>query len=46
MLIFALLGQGTSLAQPASPQAVAVSAPVAGFMCFVENAGQWSNAAR
>ena len=46
LLIVALLAPGMILAQPAAPQAAPAPEAQAGSMLFVENAGQWPDAAR
>ena len=46
LLVVALLVPGVILAQPAGPQAAPAPPAQAGSMLFVENAGQWPDAAR
>ena len=46
LLVVALLAPGMILAQPAAPQAAPAPEAQAGSMLFVENAGQWPDAAR
>ena len=46
LLGLALLVPGVILAQPAGPQAAAVPSAPTGSTLFVENAGQWPDAAR
>ena len=46
LLVVALLVPGVILAQPAGPQAAAVPSAPTGSTLFVENAGQWPDAAR
>ena len=46
LLVVALLAPGVILAQPAAPQAAPAPEAQAGSMLFVENAGQWPDAAR
>ncbi len=46
LVVVALLAPGVILAQPAAPQAAPTPEPQAGAILFVENAGQWPDAAR
>ena len=46
LLVLALLVPGVILAQPAGPQAAAVPSATTGSTLFIENAGQWPDAAR
>lgn len=46
LMLIALLAPGLILAQPATLEAAAQSADVAGSILFVENTGQWPAAAR
>ena len=46
LLVVALLVPGVILAQPAAPQATPVPEPPASSIRFIENTGQWPDAAR
>ena len=46
LLVLALLVPGVILAQPAAPQVTPVPEPPASSTLFIENAGQWPDAAR
>ena len=45
-LVVALLAPGMTLAQPAAPQGTPVPEPPASSALFIENSGQWPDAAR
>ena len=46
LLVLALLVPGVILAQPAAPQVTPVPEPLGSSALFIENAGQWPDAAR